>query len=392
METFHAACTLGLEEALAGEIRELGGAEVTVKRGGVTFGGDLRLGYRACLWLRSAIRVQHQLARGPVRSKEDLYKFAAEVDWSRSIRADQTLAVDCSIRESFTTDSRFPALIVKDAVVDQFRKKQGRRPDVDKDRPDLPIKVVLQRGEGILYRDLAGRTLHKRGYREIMHKSPLNEAFAAGLLLLTGWDRKQALCDPMCGSGTFLIEAALMAADRAPGLRGTFAFERWRDLWTPAWTELKAEAERRAAVGAALPQPAIIGNDRHPGAVSLAKLSLKNAGLRGVRIATGDIRDYVPQAQPQLVVTNPPYGERLDGDGDEGLAESWEALGTFLKHRCPNAVAWVLSGNPETTKHLGLRTSRKLVVHNGPIECRWLRYEMTPLREPGPAPAPPQDG
>jgi putative N6-adenine-specific DNA methylase len=126
--------------------------------------------------------------------------------------------------------------------------------------------------------------------------------------------------------------------------------------------------------------------------VSLAKLSLKNAGLRGVRIATGDIRDYVPQAQPQLVVTNPPYGERLDGDGDEGLAESWEALGTFLKHRCPNAVAWVLSGNPETTKHLGLRTSRKLVVHNGPIECRWLRYEMTPLREPGPAPAPPQDG
>ena len=161
VERFHAACTLGLEEALAGELRELGAAEVTLRRGGVTFGGDLRTGYRACLWVRSAIRLQHELARGPVRSKEDLYKFASSVDWSRSIRAEQTVAVDCSIRESFTTDSRFPALIVKDAVVDQFRKKHGRRPDVDKDQPDLPVKVVLQRGEAILYRDLAGRTLHK---------------------------------------------------------------------------------------------------------------------------------------------------------------------------------------------------------------------------------------
>ncbi|MEY4673826.1 MAG: putative rRNA (2-N-methyl-G2445)-methyltransferase [Planctomycetota bacterium] len=388
MERFHAACTLGLEEALAGELRELGAAEVTLRRGGVTFGGDLRTGYRACLWVRSAIRLQHELARGPVRSKEDLYKFASSVDWSRSIRAEQTVAVDCSIRESFTTDSRFPALLVKDAIVDQFRKKHGRRPDVDKDQPDLPVKVVLQRGEAILYRDLAGRTLHKRGYREVMHKSPLNEAFAAGLLLLTGWDRKQALCDPMCGSGTFLVEAAMMAADRAPGLRSNFAFERWRDLWTPAWDELRAEAERRAAVGAAAPQPEIVGNDRHPGAVSLAKLSLKNAGMRGVRIASGDVREYVPQAKPQLVVTNPPYGERLEADDAAALADTWQALGTFLKHRCPGAVAWVLSGNPETTRHLGLRTSRKLVVHNGPIECRWLRYEMTPSVGPGSPTAP----
>jgi putative N6-adenine-specific DNA methylase len=373
---YFAACTLGLEAVLADELRALGAAGVAARRGGCAFTGDARLGYAACLWLRSAVRVQQELARGPVGNRDDLYRLTQSVDWSVSITHRQTLAVDASVRDSFANDTRFPALVVKDAVCDQIRSREDRRPDVERDRPDLPIKLVLRGREAILYRDFGGEPLHKRGYREIQHKSPLNEALAAGLLLLTGWDRQGALCDPMCGAGTFLIEAAWLAMDRAPGLARSFAFERWRDLDAGAWSGLYADAEARAARGAAATLPPLLGNDRHAGAVALARQGAAKAGV-GDRIAFAqtDARDWVPAAPPRLVVVNPPWGERLDADPDE-LAASWRALGAFLHAQCRGAVACVLSGNPELTRHLGLRASTRHPVHNGPIECRWLRYEI----------------
>jgi 23S rRNA G2445 N2-methylase RlmL len=372
---FYAACTLGLEEVLAAELRALGAGRVETRRGACAFEGDLATGYRACLWLRSAVRVQEELARGTVRDRDDLYALASAVDWSRSITHLQTLAIDGSVRDSFVNDTRYPVLVVKDAICDQFRARTGKRPDVARDRPDLPVKLVLQRDEAILYREFGGEPLHKRGYREIQHKSPLNEATAAGLLQLTDWDRASPLCDPMCGSATFLIEAAWLATDRAPGLGRSFAFERWCDVELDAWRALYDDAEARAAAGAGR-LPPLSGNDRHPGALAIAGQALAAAGLAGrIPLARCDAQDFVPPDPPRIVVTNPPYGERIDTDPEQ-LAASWRSLGRFLHERCAGAVAYVLCGNPELTRHLGLRASGRHPVRNGPIECRWLRYEI----------------
>ena len=373
--TYFAACTLGLEHVLAEELRALGAGDVQQRRGACAFVGDAPIAYRACLWLRSAVRVQQELARGTAKNRDELYELTSMVDWSRSITHLQTLAIDGSVRDSFANDTRYPVLVVKDAICDQFREDTGKRPDVARDRPDLPIKLVLQGDEAIIYRELGGEPLHKRGYREIAHKSPLNEATAAGLLMATDWDRRSPVCDPMCGSATFLIEAAWLATDRAPGLGRSFAFEHWRDSDLDAWRKIYDDAEARAAKGANT-LPKLGGNDRHPGALSIARKALAAAGLADhVQLSEGDAREYVPPFQPALVVTNPPYGDRVGGSPAE-LEDSWRALGNFLHQRCGGASAYVLCGNPELTRHLGLRAAGKLPVRNGPIECRWLRYEI----------------
>lgn len=375
MARYYAACTLGLEEVLAQELRDLGSPKVQVRRGACEFSADKELAYKACLWLRSGIRVQEELTRGVVHDREDLYALAQTVDWSQSITHLQTIAIDGSVRDSFVNDTRFPVLVVKDAICDQFRELNGKRPSVERDRPDLPIKLVLIGEEAILYRELGGEPLHKRGYRVIQHKSPLNEATAAGLLLLTDWDRRGPLCDPMCGSATFLVEAAWIATDRAPGLGRSFAFERWKDVDLDAWRSVYDDAEARAEKGRAN-MPKLYGNDRHDGALSIASKAIAAAGLQDAIVLThGDARDYQPLIVPAVVVTNPPYGDRLQ-ESPERVAESWWELGTFLHERCEGAKAWVLCGDAELTRHLRLRSSSKHPVRNGPIECRWLRYEM----------------
>lgn len=376
MVRFHATCAPGLEQVLAAELRALGADRVEPGRGGCTFAGEPALGYGCCLWLRSAVRVQEELQRGPVRDRDDLYRLAHSVDWSRSITPRQTLAVDAAVRDSFANDTRFPALVVKDAVCDQFRARTGARPGVDRQEPDLPIKLVLRRHEAILYRDLGGAPLHKRGYRPIQHRSPLNEALAAGLLLLGEVDVHGPLCDPMCGAATFLIEAAWLRADRAPGLLRSFAFERFADCDRGVWQRLFDDAEARAAAGAARRGPKLHGNDRHAGALSLAAAAVAAAGLRDtIGLHEGDAAAWVPPEPPAAVVANPPWGERLDDEPEELIA-SWRALGRFLHARLHGGPAFVLSGNPELTRHLGLRAARRLPVRNGPVDCRWLRYDV----------------
>ncbi len=375
MPRYYAACALGLEQVLRDELVGLGVGAVRERRGACEFDAEPALAYRACLWLRSAVRVQEELARGPARGREELYALTQTVDWSRSIDQKGTLAIDGAVRDSWANDTRFPVLVVKDAICDRFRQRSGARPNVEKDRPDLPVKLVLQRDEAILYRELGGAPLHKRGYREIQHRSPLNEALAAGLLLLAGWDPTTPLCDPMCGSATFLVEAAWLATDRAPGLGRAFAFERWRDTDRDAWQTIYDDAERRAAAGRGRCPP-LAGNDRHEGALAIAQKALVGADVEDlVALSHGDARDWTPPFRPAAVVANPPYGERLAADPDE-LASSWRALGHFLHAHAEGAVAHVLCGAPELTRHLGLRASRRFPVRNGPIECRWLRYEI----------------
>jgi len=230
---YFAPCTLGLEEVLAAEVRTLGGGDVTIRRGAVSFTGERRLGYAANLWLRSAVRVQERVAEFPAKGRTELEAAVGAIEWERWLDTHGTLAVDASVRDSEITHSGFAALVVKDAIVDRFRRLTGERPSVDADAPDLPVKLVLHRDRASLDLNLSGESLHKRGWRPIQVKSPVNEAIAAGLLMLSGWDRKSPLVDPMCGLGTFVVEAACLAADRAPGMLRRFAFEKWLDFDEP---------------------------------------------------------------------------------------------------------------------------------------------------------------
>ncbi len=380
---YFAACTLGLEEVLQNELVALGATDCEPGRGGVRFAGEARIGTAACLWLRSAIRVQEEITSDDVREESHLYELVRAVRWERFIGCDDTLAVDVALRDSFLTHSRYAAQLVKDAIVDRFRDREGRRPSVDTASPVLPVFVHLAQDRATLYVDLAGESLHKRGYHDVQVKSPLNESIAAGLLLASDWDRRSVLCDPMCGSATFLVEAAWLAGDRAPGLRRRFAFEKWQDHDAAAWRALVDDAKARAVRGAASIPP-LEGADRHGGAIAIARRSARTASVdRHIRLVESDVAQWVPGHAPSFCVVNPPYGERL-GEGED-LVESWRALGDFFR-RWPGLVAWVLSGNPELTRHLRLSTSRKLPVRNGPIDCRFLRYTIDADREPGAPP------
>jgi len=324
--------------------------------------------------IRSAIRVQEELLSTRIRDAVDLYDVVFALDWDRWLTPDQTLAVDGSIRDAPAfRHSGYVGLRTKDAIVDQQRERHGRRSSVDTHMPDVPLKLVLKGEHLLLYRDLAGVSLHKRGYRPVQVKSPLNEATAAGLLLRTGWDRASPLVDPMCGSGTFIIEAALLASDYAPGLLRTFPFEYWVDFDAPLWESLLEEAQGRVKKQLDFP---LLGADRHPGAIAIATESAWTARVDHlVSFVQAEARTWEPPVTPAVVVTNPPYGERIGRD-EQDLEASYKDLGTFLHERCSGAEAWVLSGNKALTRHLRLRTSARIPVMNGPIECRWLRYEL----------------
>jgi putative N6-adenine-specific DNA methylase len=377
---FFAACSLGLEPALAEELRgleALGGGpvlDIDLRRGGVAFRGDRQTGYAANLWLRSAVRVQEELWNGTATTTDALYEQVRKLDWDRWLRPAQTFAVLATARDSQLGDPRFCALRVKDAVVDAQRDRHGKRSNVDPRRPDVPLKLVVQREQVRLYRDWSGVSLHRRGWRPIQVKAPLNEATAAGLILLSDWDRKSPIADPMCGSGTFVIEAAQIAARRAPGLGRSFAFEGWPDSDRRLWDEVREAARDAAHPSVGFP---LVGADHHPGAIALAKRGAADAGIGGlVQFTACSAREWTPPLPPAAVFVNPPYGERLEGDDAAALADAWSALGNFLHQQCGGATAWVLCGNKALTRHLGLRTNRRIPVRNGPIECRWLRYEV----------------
>ncbi len=369
---YYAACTLGLETVLTEELRQLGAQRLRSQRGGVQFSGDMRLGYAACLWLRSAVRVQEVISTGEADNQRELERLLGRIDWHSYLGVDQTLAVDASIRDSFLNHSLYAAQLVKDAIVDQFRSRLGRRPNVDTAQPDLPLKLFLRGSRLIIYRDLSGASLHKRGYRPIQVKSPLNEATAAGLILLTGWDRRSPVLDPMCGSATLAIEAAMIAGDRAPGLERRFAFQSWPDFGMRIWRDLIVDARARVRRGKERIPP-IECADHHRGAISLARRAVEAANLdRSISLQRSDIESLSPTTNPSLILVNPPYGERL-GELDE-VAPSWRALGEFFRRLEPGFEAYVLCGHPKLSSHLRWKASRRFAVRNGPIDCRWLNY------------------
>src|SRR6516225_4059666 len=344
LERYFATCGRGIEPVLADELRALGAADVEPGRGGVHFAGDLALLYRANLWLRTAIRVLRPVLEADVHSPDELYDAVRSLDWSRYLTPEHTLAIDCNVRDSHITHSKYAALRVKDAICDQFVQRCGRRPSVDVDEPMVGLNLHIYRDRAVLSLDSSGESLHKRGYRPIQTRAPLNEALAAALVLLTGYRGERPFADPLCGSGTLPIEAAWIALRRPPGLtRKRFGFQGWMDYDVQLWTALRDEARR--GVGRALPAT-VTGSDLRGDAVAMAINNARAAGIGHLlRFSKRDVRDFQPPPDsPGVLLCNPPYGERIGEEKD--LFALYRLLGEVFRQRCAGWTAYVFTGNP----------------------------------------------
>ena len=380
--TFIATAPAGVEPLLAAELTGLGAVETKPVRGGIRFQGSLELAYRACLWLRTASRVLLVLAEIPAADASELYSGIHELPWEEHLDPDGTLAVDFGGACAGIDHSHFGAQRVKDAVVDRFRARCGRRPGVDRLRPDLRIQVQARDGQALIGLDLSGDSLHRRGYRTATVAAPLKETLAAALLLKAGWPEIAAaggpLLDPLCGSGTLAIEAAWIAGDRAPGLsRERWGFSGWLGHVPVLWKRLLAEARQRWEVGLSRIPP-ILASDHDPKAVRAALLNAGHAGVADqIGIQQRELADIEPpDGPPGLLIANPPYGERL-GERDE-LATLYRQIGERLKAGFGGWRAAILTGNPELGKRMGLRAEKTHVFYNGPLECRLLRFRVEP--------------
>jgi putative N6-adenine-specific DNA methylase len=356
---------------MADELRQLGAGDVSPGRGGVSFAGDRAMLYRANLWLRTAVRVLWPILEVTVTSPDELYDAVRGVDWSAYLTPEHTLAVDCNVRDSRITHSKYAALRVKDAICDQFVERCGRRPSVDVDTPMLGFNLHIYRNEAVLSLDSSGESLHKRGYRPILTKAPLNEALAAAIVLRTGWRGDVPFADPLCGSGTLPIEAAWMALHRPPGLtRRRFGFMGWMNYDVALWTSLRDEARR--GVLKALPCP-ITGSDVRGDAVAFSINNAKAAGIGHLlRFTKKDVREFRPPDGPGVIVCNPPYGERIGEERD--LMGLYRLLGEVFSERCAGWTMWIFTGNPRLAQAIGLTPAEEIPLFNGKIPCRLLRF------------------
>jgi 23S rRNA (guanine2445-N2)-methyltransferase / 23S rRNA (guanine2069-N7)-methyltransferase len=382
---FFATCPKAMEPILADELSPLGAEDIKLTQGGVYFNGDLKVGYSACLWSRLANRVLLLLHSEAVDSVDELYDAVSKVEWTEHFDSDQTFLVDYAGRMRGIDNTHFGALKVKDAIVDQFRSKGELRPNIAKQEPDVRINVFITKGRVRISLDLSGESLHKRGYRREGGMAPLKENLAAALLIRAGWPEMAAagkpLMDPMCGSGTFLIEAAMMASDTAPGLlRWRFGLQMWKQHNVELWREVWDAAELRREVGEAAATSEIHGYDGQPKAISKCRENLKQAGMTDrIRVSHRELKDLKPlthQAQQQLglVITNPPYGERLSEVAD--MQYLYQHLGERLSQ---DFIGWelaVFTGNSELGKAVGLRSHKQYSFYNGAIKSQLLMYSL----------------
>jgi len=368
-----ATCALGLERVLADELRDLGVAGVAPDRGSVLFSGDLRTVYDVNFRLRTAMRVLVPVVRGAVTTKNDLYDLAASVAWDEVMTDGQSFAVEVVGKHRNFRKTTFAGQVVKDAVVDRLRAIRGRRPNVDREEPDIRLHLrLVEKGPVTLSLDSSGEPLSHRGYRPRGGPAPLAETLAAGILLLAGYDGSQPLLDPMCGTGTFSVEAALIATKTPPGLHRAFAFERWpvHDLVTFEEVQHEASHGHREA-----PQP-IIARDRADRALRATERNLKAAWMnRWVTVEQRDALDLqLPWGEGGIIVANPPYGKRV---GEvEKLFGLYRRFGNSMKNQAVGATAWILAGEPRLAKQIGLKPARRIPLFNGPIECRLLKFEL----------------
>ena len=367
-----AAVPRGAEDLAASELAALGINDAKPGRGGVAFHTDRSGLYRANLWLRTASRLLVQLAVFPCASPSELYAGVFAIAWQGLITPEMTLAVDCSLRDSVLTHSGFVALKTKDAIVDRIRESCGSRPNVDTASPDVRINVHLHKNICTISLDSSGDSLDRRGYRLERNEAPLRETLAAAVVALTGWDGTIPLADPMCGSGTIPVEAALMAANIPPGFQRQFGFQRWLDFDSELWERICADAEngiRRLPVGL------VTGYDLDNRALLLAGRNSAKAGLEGqIHFFHSALQEFRPEGDKGVVIINPPYGKRLGEEDD--LRELYCQIGDIMKKYCRGWTGYVLTGNLELAKYIGLKASRRYVLFNGAIECRLLKYDL----------------
>lgn len=361
----------GFEEILAKELQQLGAQEVTIGTRAVSFKGDKGFMYKANLSLRTALKILKPIYYFRAFNEQSLYKGIQGIDWSKYLEANQTFVIDTTIHSDNFKHSQFVSQKAKDAIVDQFREKFGQRPSVDKDFPDLRINIHIDRDQCSVSLDTSGASLHHRGYRTATNIAPINEVLAAGMLLLSGWDGSSHFLDPMCGSGTILIEAGMIACNIPANInRKEFAFEKWNDWDNDLFDQIIDSLMKRTKEF----HYTIVGYDKAPSAVNKAKDNVINANLEDyIKVSQANFFDTKKETVgPLQMVFNPPYGERLDID----LERFYRELGDTLKNNYPNTNAWFITANLEALKFVGLRPSRKIKLFNGSLEARLVKYEM----------------
>ncbi len=361
----------GFEELLERELIQLGAMDVKKGIRNVSFVGDKGFMYKANLALRTAIKILKPIKTFRVVSEQDLYDRVYNMPWHNYLKPTGTLAVDATVHSKVFTHSKYVALRTKDAIVDKFRNTEGQRPNVDLRFPDVKINVHIDRQVCTVSLDTSGESLHKRGYKSATNIAPINEVLAAGMVLLSGWDGQCDFMDPMCGSGTILAEAAMIACNIPPNLmRKEFAFERWQDWDVDLFEKIEESLLKKTRDF----HHKIIGYDKAPSAVSKAKANIKNAHLdEFITIVHEDFFKTQKSGDAKLhMVFNPPYGERLDID----MEAFYKNIGDTLKQGYPGTDAWFITSNLEAIKHVGLRPSRKIHLYNAKLESRLVKYVM----------------
>ncbi len=375
----------GLEEVLAKELIELGANDVQLERRAVSFRGDKALLYRANLCLRTASRILVPIVEATLTPKkkniapEDLlYEAVKRVEWSRYMSVENTFAIDATVYSDTFRNSRFVTYRVKDAIADYWMEHADKRPSVAVEAPDILINVHIAKEHLTLSLDSSGESLHKRGYRVANTEAPINEALAAGMLLMAGWKGQSDFYDPMCGSGTLLIEAALIARNIAPGVfRQAFAFEKWPDFDAELWSDIYNDDSQEHEF-----THKIYGSDASFYAIQQAAKNIKSAGvqkdvelkqIRMEEIKISNLQSSISNPSP-LVMLNPPYGERLKSNKE--MEDLYSAIGSTLKHQFAGATAWIISSNDAAMKCIGLKPSRKVRLLNGELDCQFNRYDL----------------
>ncbi len=366
VKTFH-----GLEHVLADELRAIGAKEVRVLKRAVSCKGDLVLVYRANYELRTALRVLIPIHAFEAANERAYYRAVREVEWNQYLDPSGTLAVDAVLSGGIFRHSHYMALLTKDAIVDYYRDRYARRPDVNTEAPHLRVHVRLHGSRCTLLLDSSGDSLHKRGYRRDTVEAPLNEVLAAGMLLLSGWNDTGPFVDPMCGSGTLVIEAALLAAGLPPQIkRPSFGFFRWRNFDRKLWERTKSAADARARK----PMFSIYASDKDARAHNATAINLLSAGIEEwVKLQKIPFEKLTPPTPAGVLMTNPPYDERLR---TEDVAHFYKAVGDRLKKHWTGWTAWIISSNKDALNHLGLHAEQKITLYNGPLECAFQKFPL----------------
>lgn len=365
-KTFH-----GLEQVLAGELEALGATNINVLKRAVSFDANKELLYRSNLQLRTAIRILQPLTTFKARNDEELYRAVKAYDWSPYLRDDQTLAIDPVVLSRFFTHSKYVALKVKDAICDQFRDKSGKRPSVDLQRPNLMINVHVAEDQFTLSMDSSGQPLNRRGYRTKEHPAPINEVLAAGMVMLSGYDGSQPFLDPMCGSGTIVMEATMIAARMAPNLkRKEFGFMRWNNYDESLWKKIFDEAQAQVRT----PPQRINGSDMALSAIDVSRHSALDFGLKQyIDFEVAPFNEVLPKGKNGIAIMNPPYDERMKS---KDIVMLYTQIGDQLKQRFSGWNAWVISSNFEALKVISLKPAERHTLFNGSLECRFQKFDL----------------